>query len=503
MKFRSLIFIIVLIGLGSCGNRYGFDFKNDWTWDLLKKHSTDNKVIKQITDIENNLSIQDARFLFLQLSSLKNPSDIKHLSQIENDQYISGGGYYGFLPKYFQNPDPIPVPDNFVNIIACADFLAKIKNHIDNIVTQPNFQYNRTFSKRELSAVNTDPVIPGVHIDVNTDAVMNVIRHYIDQNMTMELAMDIANHHSFQQMLRNRKELGYIPKPLPGTEDLAKFIYNASKKDPVSKIWKWLNPWNCFGFADLNTNSELYYGICSTINENKEQFATNVISRISKYIPADFQYSDKIDLGVNWGVLSWSTDEQVGINLVQIKDDYPSIYRYTSGQIFRKMQSQILKEEYGIKSDENIQIKDIVGGRFGNIYDKFFYEMLTQILLEGTTAFVSGKEKSWIIIDGVKYGKDLLNQIYFSLYEQVNINTVEYCESEGFETNGPLIAIGYQITQELVRKYGNDIIFTVLKNNYLDFYLKYFEIEKEFRKNQFKIFDSKIIEKITYLDSLK
>lgn len=503
MKHRSFVLLIILIGFSACGNRYGFDFNSDWAWDLLKKHSTDKKVIEQINNIENSLSIQDAHFLFLQISSLKNPLDIKHLSQIESDQNKSGGGYYGFLPKYFQNPDPIPVPDNFNNIIACADYLTEIKNHIDKITTRPNFQYNRTFLKRDLSAANTDKIIPGIQIDVNTDAVMDVLKHYIDQDMTMELALNIANHTSFQVMLKNRKEIGYIPEPLPKTDDLAMFIYSAGNSDPLSKIWKWLNPWNCFGFADLYLNASKYYEICLEINKNKEQFAANILARFVKYLPEDFEYRDKIDLGVNWGVLTWGTDTQVGLNIVQFKNDYSSIYRYTSGQLFRKMQTQILRKEYGVKSDENIQINDIVGRRFGNIYDKIFYEVFTQILLDGTTAYVSGKDKSWIIVDGNKYGKDLLNQIYFSLYEDVNIKTVEYCESEGFGTNGPLVSIGYRITQELVKKYGNDIIYEILKDSYFDFYLKYFEIEKEFSKRQIKLFDSKIIEKIIYLNSLK
>lgn len=503
MKLRLFVLLIMLLGFSACGNRYGFDFSSDWTWDSLKKQSVDEEVITQINNIEKNLSIQDARFLFLQLSSLKNPSDITRLSQIESEQNKSGGGYYGFLPEYFQNPDKIPVPDNLNNIIACADFLAKTRKHIDKIIARSNFQYNRTFLKQELSIVDIDKINPDIQIDINTDAVMDVLTHYIDQDMTMEIATDIANHPSFRQMLKNRKEIGYIPKPLPETEDLAKFIYTASNNDPISVIWKWLNPWNCFGFADLYLNASKYYEIGLKINANKEQFAANVQARIGKYLPKDYAYRDQIDLGVNWGVLTWSTDDQVGINIVQFKDDYSAIYRFASGQLFRKMQAQILRKEYGLQSEDNLQIKDIVGRRFGNVYDKFFYEVLTQILLEGTTAYVLGKDKSWIIADGNKYGKDLLNQIFFSLYDQVNLKTVEYCESEGFGTNGPLVSIGYRITQDLVRKYGDNIIYETLKDNYLDFYLKYIEIEKEYSMRQTKLFDSKIIEKIIYLNSLK
>lgn len=502
MNVKIQIILIGIVFTYSCGNRYKFDFSSDWTWDHLKKQTSDEKVITQIINIEKNLTLQDARFLFLQLSSLKKPTDIIRLSEIEKNQIQSGGGFYGFVPDYFNNSGDIPIPDNFKNLIACADFLSRIHYQIDRTIDLANFPYHKTFLNQKLLSDNVHPGNQGLKISINTDEIREILIHYINKNMTKEIASEIANAPPFQKMLLNRKQLGYIPPPHPETEDLAKFIFTAGCDDPILMIWKWINPWNCFGFADLYLNSIKYYDVVSTINENQEPFAFNILNRVNKYLPPDFEFHDKLDIGVNWGILTWSTDNQIGINLIHFKDDYDSIYRYASRELFRKIQLQILKTEYGIQPNESVKINDIIAGKYNNIYDKFFYEVLVRIVLEGTTAYVSGKEKHWIIADGNKYGKDLLNQIYFSLYEKVDIKTVEYCESEGFTHNGPLVSIGYRITRELVKKYGDDIIFEILRDNYLDFYIKYIEIEKGYSKRQFKLIDPKIAEKINHLKTI-
>lgn len=503
MKLRLFVIFIILIGLSACGNRYGFDFSSDWDWNSLKKQSSDEEIIAQINNLKKNLSLKEARFLFIQLSSLKNPSDITHLSKIESDQNKSGGGYYGYIPNYFKNLDKLPVPQNFSSIIACANFLANTQKQIDRIITHSNFQYNKTFLKQEISAVNKEKIYHGIQIDINTDAVMDVLTHYIDQDMTIEIATDIANHPSFQQMLMNRKEIGYIPEPLPDTGDLANFIYLAGSNDPVSMIWKWLNPWNFFGFADLYMNSIKYREVLLKIDSNKDYLISSIKSRIGHYLPEDFKYQDQIDLGVNWGVLNWSTEKQIGINIVHLKNDYSALKKIISRQLLRKIQIHIVKEMNNIPPETDIQINEIIAGNYDNIHDQLFHEVLFQIFLEGTSAYVAGKEKSWIIIDGIKYGRDLFNSIYFSLYNNVDLKTVEYCESQGFSPNGPLVAIGYQMTKILVKKYGHQIVYESLRDNFLKFYIKYIEIEKDYGRNKIKIFDSDVVKKIYYLNSLQ
>lgn len=502
MKLRLFFLLIVIIGLSTCGNRFGFDFSSDWDWDSLKKQSKDNEVLEQINNLEKNLSLKDARFLLLQLSSLKNPTDITQLSKIESTQDQSGGGYYGYIPLFFKNPEQIPVPENFNSIIACATFLANTRRQISGTIARSNIKHNSKFSNQKLTTGSEKKVRTGIQIDINTDAVMNVLTHYIDKDISLETAAELAKHPTFEQMLINRREIGYIPEPLPDTDDLADFIYTAGRSDPVYMIWKWLNPWNCFGFADLYMNSTKYYEILSEINSNKEYLITDIESRIAPYLPEDFKYHDQIDLGVNWGILNWSTEKQTGINIVHLKNDYSTFKRIASRQLFRKIIIHLIKEKNNISPDQDIEINEIIAGNYQNIYDQLFQEVLFQIFLEGTSAYVAGKDKSWIIADGYKFGIDLLNSIYFSLYKNVDLKTLEYCESQGFSSKGPLVAVGYQMTKVLVEKYGHQIIYNTLEDNFLEFFIKYLEIEQNYGKRKVKIFNPDIAEKIYQLNSL-
>ena len=502
MRLKSSLIIFTLICITGCGNRYGFNFKSDWDWKALRNHTSDSEVLSNIDNLEKNISIEEAKFLFNELSSLKKPSDITQLSGIEEKQNQSGGGYYGYISLSFKNPEQIPIPEDFNSIIACANFLANIHRKISGTIARSNIKHNSKFSNQKLTAGSKKKVLTGIQIDINTDAVMNVLTHYINRDISTETAVELAKHPTFEQMLINRREIGYIPEPLPDTDDLADFIYTAGRSDPVFMIWKWLNPWNCFGFADLYMNSAKYYEILSEINSNKEYLVTDIESRIAPYLPEDFKYHDQIDLGVNWGILNWSTEKQSGINIVHLKNDYSTFKRIASRQLFRKIIVYLIKEKNNISPDQVVEINKIIAGNYQNIYDQLFQEVLFQIFLEGTSAYVAGKDKSWIIADGYKFGKDLLNSIYFSLYENVDLKTMEYCESQGFSPNGPLVAIGYQMTKVLVKKYGHQIIYNTLEDNFLEFFIKYLEIEQNYGKRKIKIFNTDIAEKIYQLNSL-
>ena len=501
MKFKLTVILSTLLFIIGCGNRYGFDFKQEWDWNTLKRQTDDPQTLKQIDDLREKMSLSDAHFLLKNLSQLKNPEDIYQLSAIEKAQNDSGGGFYGFIPNFFNDAKKVPVPTDFSGLISCAQYLNNVKLRIHRINARSNFQINPKFKKRKIADIPPDKIHPGLEIKVSTDAIMDVLNHYLARNLSKKDAIEIANNPTFQQMLINRKEVGYIPKPLPDEKDLATFIYQAAQNDPVATIWRWLNPWNCFGFAEIYNNDSSYYAICSELNQNAEKIAAAVNAKLSIYLPEDFKFQEQIDFGVNWGILSWGTENRVGLNIILVKNDYPLIIRQASSQTFRKIQQKIMRDTHNISS-QDVHIKDIVGSRYSNIYDKLFYEVLAQILIEGTASYVGGKKDSGVIIDGIKEGRDLLNQVYYSLYEDVNIRTVRVCENEGFSINGPFVAIGYSITQKLVKKYGPEIIYSVLADNYLDFYLKYLDIEDTFHGKKLKIFDPETKNKIREL-SLK
>lgn len=130
MKVKlSLLFLLICVW--SCGEHQKFNPKSEWDWSTLQEQTTNPKTINQIEELKKLLSINDARFIIRQLWNLKEPVDILKLSEIEKDQQLSGGGFFGYIPEYFQDKNNIPIPTNFDNLSwMCFIFSRNTKSNI-------------------------------------------------------------------------------------------------------------------------------------------------------------------------------------------------------------------------------------------------------------------------------------------------------------------------------------------------------------------------------------
>jgi len=484
MKWLASTLLIYMFFI-SCENQYGFDFNDNWNWESLEKTAKNEQTIDQIQQLKEKISLDEAKFIFSQLTLLKNPNEIQNLSVIEQQQMDWGGGFYGYVPNYFKEADKIPVPQDFDSLIECAVYLNNIRYQINRIISRPGFRYQVTFLKREIPKNKYPQLSPGLNLRINTSALQSVLDLYGQNRITFKEAQKVAENEVFQRMLLHRKNLGYIPEPLPGSEDLARFIYYAGSKKPLPMVWKWINPWNYFGYADLFLNQEEYQKLIKDINLNKDVITGIILG--------------KIDYGVNWGIRCWTTEKSLGSNLIQVKDDYPTFIRTMTHEVFHRIQISLCPVDPERQQKQKRLFEDLVYWNFENASDQKFYEVLTYIFLEGSATYVGGKEKQWLIVDGVKDGRDLLNQVFVGLYFSKNQNIVDECMSMGFKSNGPFYAIGYQITKVLVKKYGNQIVGELLTQGSLEFFQKYIGLEKKFPKNRIRIISDEIADKISEL----
>lgn len=329
-----------------------------------------------------------------------------------------------------------------------------------------------------------------------------VLKLYQKKKVPKHLAQQAAEMPTFREMLTNRRNLGTIPEPLPNQDDLTKFIYLAGEKEPVNQIWGWLNPWNYFGFAELSLKPDKYFEVVKEYQNNAQVFADIISTKIGEFIPPDISFECQIHFGVNWGVRSWGTENQIGINLVQIKDDYDTFIRVATREIFRKIQHQIYLQSFGINHQlDTLKIEEYFYRQFDNENDQKFYLILSKIFLEGSSTYVSGKDKRWLVIDGIKEGVGLINGSYYAIYVKHNPNILSECSALGFGGyNSPYTAIGYHMTKVLVETYGNKILYDLLSNHYLNAYLEYFELEEKVSHLKFQIFTPQVKKKIEELN---
>jgi hypothetical protein len=496
------LFFLLTIGIWSCGKYQRFNPKSEWEWSTLQEQTTNPKTINQIEELKKLLPIDDARFVILQLWNLKEPIDILKLSEVEKDQQLSGGGFYGYIPEYFQDKTNIPIPTNFDSLIECALYLAKIRNQILRIISYPNFKYQTKFLDKYIPHPAQIQPHPNISIVINTEAVEKVLKLYQREKVPKHFAQQTAEMPTFWEMLTNRKNLGTIPEPLPNQDDLTKFIYLAGKKEPVNQIWNWLNPWNYFGFAELSLKSDKYLEVVKKYKNNAQIFTDIISAKIGKFIPPNVNFEGQIHFGVNWGVRSWSTKNQIGVNIVQIKDDYTTFIKIATREIFRKIQYQIYLQSFGRNHQlDTLQIAEYFYQQFDNEADQQFYSILSEIFLEGSATYVAGKDQQWLVIDGIKEGRDLINGSYYAIYVKHNPNILSECSALGFGSyNSPYTAIGYHMTKVLVETYGNKILYNLLSNQYLNAYLKYMEVEEKASHLKFQIFTPQVKEKVEELN---
>ena len=69
-------------------------------------------------------------------------------------------------------------------------------------------------------------------------------------------------------MLQHRRDLGYVPEPLPDTESLAAMIRIAGSTDPLDRLWCWINSQNAFDYADLVQNADGYRLLLSELESH-------------------------------------------------------------------------------------------------------------------------------------------------------------------------------------------------------------------------------------------
>jgi len=477
--------------------KYGFDFDKDWEWDQLFAIANTKETIEDLQKLKEKLSIKNARFILYQLSRLTHPRDIITLGKIEKNQSEWGGGFYGIIPSYFNNIDGIPQPNNFSNIIKTALYLTKVRIQNYKTIANSDFDYPIEFLNNNLSNLALDKISSNLHLDLDFSVIKDLLRFFNKNKITFEEAQRLSSNKIFSEMLRHRIELGYIPRPLPDSTDLARFIFKAASKEPLDEIWKWLNPWNDFCLSDLYSLKDKYQTLVNTLEENKQNIINHILSRISLFLPDDTYFSDRLSFAVNWGIRSWATENTLGTNIVQFKDNYEKMFQTLTHETFHRVQ---LKLCYADSSrNKKRSFEDLVYHNFQTKENQIFYETLSYIMLEGTATFVGGIDGELKLHEKMLNGKHLLEKIVHEIYNKHNFENIEKLINKGLKSNGPFYALGYFMSKTIVRKLGEKAIGHFLKRGCIIFFEEYIKILDKKTNSKKLNFNSNIIQKINKL----
>ncbi|NOX89464.1 MAG: hypothetical protein GXO77_10590 [Calditrichaeota bacterium] len=502
MRQRTKSFLFVLMFLGSSllfGQNQKFSspvrFDSKWDWDGLLRRSNNPQTKDNIKKLREIVSIDEARFILDQLSRLSEPERIKELSRIEKDQSEWGGGFYGVIPDYFADPDSIPVPDNWDNLIGAALYLSQIRKKNLEIVSNPAFHYRLRFTGQAFPKTKDFRPPKNWHLEIDLSVIEKLLNLFEQNRISMEQAQSVARDPIILEMLKHRRSLGYVPEPLPDSSDMAQFIFNAGSREPVKMIWKWLNPWNYFCLSDVYLNRREFAGFLSALKANRQNLERHILGQIAPYLSDDVSFNDRLGFAVNWGIRSWATEKMLGSNLVQFKDDYPTMLRTLTHETFHRFQLLICPADPSRVSEKPKEFEDLVSYDFPSEEDRKFYQALSYIMLEGSATYVGGIDSDWQADKLMAEGKLLLRMIFNTLYDRHNFTEYDSLINKGLKSNGPFYALGYVMSKTIVEKEGPKELGLLLKKGSLGFFGKYVDLVSESGESQL-IFDSDLVEKI-------
>jgi hypothetical protein len=276
-------------------------------------------------------------------------------------------------------------------------------------------------------------------------------------------------------MLEHRRNLGYVPEPLPDVEDLAYFIRLAASRDPVAAIWKWLNPWNDFGMADLFMNRDRYRRLLDELREKRSALESRVAARIARYAPEGVEFEDTVTFAVNFGIRSWATRYSLGTNVIQFKDRTAELVRTITHESFHRLQLELCPVDTPSVGRRSPRFEDLVRRRFPVAADRKLYEALSYVMLEGTATLVGGAPPGWDARAQAEAGRDLLAKIVEALYAKQDTTRFDELVDEGLRSNGPFYALGYWMGKRIEEERGSEEIGRLLRAGAPAFFLAYVE----------------------------
>lgn len=244
-------------------------------------------------------------------------------------------------------------------------------------------------------------------------------------------------------------------------------------------IWKWLSPWNYFNLSDLYMNKANYRKIIFKLEYAEKEITTLVSNKINPFVPQSYTYKDTLTFAVNWGIRSWATDQTLGTNIVQFKDNYNLLIRTISHETFHKIQSELCPSDLASGDKDEKSFEDIVSYTFPDNKDTKFYQVLSHIFLEGTASYVGGMNASDISAEYAKAGADLLYKIYKKIYIENKPGAVDELLNKGLKSNGPFYRVGYIMSEKITNQAEPEKLRNLLSSGTLGFFNTYFEMNNK------------------------
>ncbi len=453
-----------------------------WDWEALEAEAAGSGVLEELAQLKKLLPPQDIGFLFEQLGRLDEPAEIRLLSGYRQMQEEWGGGFYGMLPDEL-GQEEIPLPSRFPGCVRTALLLAQVRARNLAAIRRVNPDYPLEFTRRSFPSLAPMRYPPRWGLELDFSAIREVLHLFEGEKVSMEEAAAVARLPAFREMIRHRRELGYLPEPLVSEEGLAHLLQQAASRAPLDMIWKWISPHNLFDLADLFLHRREYQGLLEALQARAEAIIGHILGAIAQYATEEMRrvsFQDRVSFTVGWGIAGWATAATGGINLEHFKDDYRRLLTTLTHETFHRWQLHVCPADPAAPGAAR-SFDALTHFPFANERHRKLYEVLSYIFLEGTATFVAPSHPPADREESARRGAELLGECAAAIYLLGDLEKADELLNEGLKSNGPFYWFGAHMAQEITARYGDAELGRTLCEGSPAFFLRYFSAATDAR----------------------
>ncbi|MEE4270382.1 MAG: hypothetical protein V2I67_01825 [Thermoanaerobaculales bacterium] len=330
-------------------------------------------------DLRAMVGSEDEAMLLDEIQRVQPYYSIRQLARFQNMQDRMGGGFGGCIADQLVLADEIPLPVDRAGAIETAMYLARQRE--DNLRTLEEVGFQLSFVSMEAPIAAGG--VPGAGEDVTID--VSVPEAFLealeDGKVTMGEARVITG------LQPNREVLGVICAKCLGTETkvneqtLAYLVWKAGSTEPLDRLWRWINPMNDFGYADLATHAPEYAVAIEEVKRHQRQLADEASSRIEPFLVLGSRVSGTVAFAPSCLIGDWVSSEMSAANLPHLREGWVGAVRSVAAGLFRRHLLQQWSEGGRQAAYWPAKVDDVVTG---DDYLADLYSLAAFAVLEGS-----------------------------------------------------------------------------------------------------------------------
>ena len=182
-----------------------------------------------------------------------------------------------------------------------------------------------------------------------------------------------------------------------------------------------------------------------------EALAGAALARIARFTPEGTDFRATFAFTVGWAIRGWATPDMAGLNIEQVKDDWPFLFGTLVEETYHRLQLELIPSSTDAPASE---FGDLVAIDTGDERLDRLYEIVAYTVAEGAANLVRGPFADPGLGEQVPEGSELLDRFVRQVVEGGDLESADALINEGLRSNGPLYGLGRELASRIAASEG-------------------------------------------------